>query len=56
MLNPTQSYSAAMELVDCACLEVKSIQVEAADLDFPTIPGMADPPVLTVLDPAEPFH
>ncbi len=56
MLNPTQSYSAAVELVCCACLKVKSIQVEAADLDFPTIPGMADSPVLAVLNPAEPFH
>ncbi len=45
-----------MELVGRACLEVISIQVEAEDFDFPAIPGMADPPVLTVLDPAEPLE
>ncbi len=55
MDNPSQCYCASMELIDSARLEVLSIQVEAGDFDFPTIPGMADSLVLAVLDPAEPL-
>ncbi len=50
MHNPIRSYSASVELIDRARLKVKSIKVEAADLDFATISGMADSPVLSVLD------
>ncbi len=55
MDNPSQSYCTSVELIDSARLEVVSIKVEAGDFDFPTIPGMADSLVLTVLDPAEPL-
>ncbi len=56
MHNPSQSYHVSVELVGRVHLEVKSVQVEATDLDFPAIPGMADSPVFAVLDPAEPLE